>query len=140
MLIISLGNQMSFVGLHLLVCTTLILLKIHLHSMGFTLRVNQWMSIHRWPSWTLFRTYSSKPLIRVEPLHGIHVGDQILVVPIEFNRITSRNYKTKYLSDRHGTLLDLLNGASTIDSKFDQIKSDSIGSPDCVSSSTCRTS
>ena len=37
-----------------------------------------------------FRLYGSKPLIRVRPLHGIHVSDQILVVLIEFNKFMSR--------------------------------------------------
>ena len=38
----------------------------------------------------LFRFYSSRPLIGVKSLYGIYVGDQILVVHIEFNKITSQ--------------------------------------------------
>ena len=140
MLIISLGNQTSCLGLHLLVCATLVLLKIHLHSIGFILRVNQRVSIHCWPSRTPFRTYGSKLLIRVEPLHGILVSDQILIILIEFNRITSQNYILKYLSDECSTLPDLFNSASVMNFGFDLIKSNFMGSLDCVGSSTNRTS
>ena len=55
-LIISLDNQMSFVGLYLLICATLILLKIYLHSIGFTLRVDQRISIYCWSLETSFQT------------------------------------------------------------------------------------
>ena len=70
-----------------------------------------------------FELYGSKPLIRVRPLHGIHIGDQILIFLIEFNRITSQNLKSKYLSDGCGTLSDLLDGAFTMGSGFDLINS-----------------
>ena len=60
---------------------TLILLKIHLHPMGFY--PFKW--INECPYGLYFELYGSKPLIKVKPLHGIHVGDQILVVLIEFN-------------------------------------------------------
>ena len=87
-----------------------------------------------------FGLYGFKPLIRVGLLYDIYVGDQIFVVLIEFNRIISRNKKSKYLSDRCGTLPDLLNGAFTIGFRFDLIKSSSMCSLDYIGSSTYRTS
>ena len=32
--------------------------------------------------------------LRVRPLHGLHIGDQILIVLIKFNRITISDQKT----------------------------------------------
>ena len=89
-LTISLGNQTSFVGLHLLICS-LDPIGDLLISYGFY--PFEW--INECP-YTIdlhglnFGLYGSKPLIGVEPLYGIHVDDQILVVLIEFSRITSQ--------------------------------------------------
>ena len=38
-----------------------------------------------------FEHYGFEPLIEAGPLYGIHIDDQILIILIEFNRITSRN-------------------------------------------------
>ena len=136
-LTISLGSQMGILGLHL-------------HSnpsedplIPYGLYLFEW--INECP-YTVdhyglhFGLYGSKPLIRVGSLHDIYVGDQIFVVLIVFNRIISRIKISKYLSDRHGTLPDLLNGAFTIGFRFDLIKSSSMCSLDYIGSSTYRTS
>ena len=86
----SLGNQTSFIDLYLLVCATLILLEIHILYGFYPFK---W--INEYP-YTIdlyglhFGLYGSKPLIEVRSLYGIHEGDQIFVVLIEFNRITSQ--------------------------------------------------
>ena len=56
MLTIFLGNQMGFVGLHLLVCALWSYWRSTYTLWALSFRVDQRVSIHCWPSWTIFQT------------------------------------------------------------------------------------
>ena len=92
-LTVTLDNQTGFIGLHLSVCTPL-LFEDPLTPYGFyPLRwVNQCLYIIDFYG-LHFGFYGFQLLIKVRPLHHIHIDDRILIILIEFNRIPISDQK-----------------------------------------------
>ena len=93
-LTIILGNQMSFVGLHLPICTPLplddLLTPYGLYPFRWVNSYPYIVDLHR----LHFRSHDFKPFIIVGSLHCIHIGDQILIILIEFDRISIPDQET----------------------------------------------
>ena len=94
MLMIFFGNQIGFIGLHLS-----IFFPFSFEYLFTPYEFNSFKWINKCP-YTIdlhglhLEFHDFKLFFRVGSLCGIHVGDRIFIVPIEFNRITISNQET----------------------------------------------